>query len=248
MSVRERFCERFFGGDPYAGFDDRGLGDDLQGWGSCSHVFKEAIEKLAPRVIIEVGSWKGLSAIHMAGLLRERGIDGVIFCVDTWLGSGEHWINPEWRKSLRLRNGYPGLYYQFLHNVIQAGFQDIIVPVPLPSQSACHLLADEGISAPMIYVDASHLPDAVHQDIQAWWPLLEPGGLMIGDDDSADWPGVVAAANWFVANNQLQIHAEDSKWYVRKPAEGEPPPAPITLPDLPGGALSFLCRRSCRPG
>ena len=33
-----------------------------------------------------------------------------------------------------------------------------------------------------IYLDALHTAKAVHEDLNAWWPKLRPGGLFSGDD------------------------------------------------------------------
>ena len=44
---------------------------DLQGWGSTHPVFEHVVSEYRPTSIVEVGSWKGASASHMAGLLRQ---------------------------------------------------------------------------------------------------------------------------------------------------------------------------------
>ena len=80
-------------------------------------------------MIIEVGSWKGGSAINMAGILKKNKINAKILCIDTWLGSLEMWKAKGhkevgfWYDSLMHDNGYPGLYYQFLYNVIAKKMQ-----------------------------------------------------------------------------------------------------------------------------
>ena len=52
--------------DPYAG-----MTADIQGWASTSPVFADCIRELNPKLIIEVGTWKGCSAIHMAKICLE---------------------------------------------------------------------------------------------------------------------------------------------------------------------------------
>src|SRR6185295_14421751 len=73
--------------DPYAGFDAAALPLDLHGWGSESPAFRELILRVKPRLIVEVGTWKGASAIHMADIVAETKLDAQILCVDTWLGA-----------------------------------------------------------------------------------------------------------------------------------------------------------------
>ena len=48
------------------------------------------ITELRPRLVIEVGCWKGASAVATAKALRARGLETPLICVDTWLGSAEH--------------------------------------------------------------------------------------------------------------------------------------------------------------
>src|SRR4051812_27015324 len=52
--------------DPYEGFDSSAYPRDLHGWGGQSAVFRKLIFELRPRLIIEVGTWKGASAVEMA--------------------------------------------------------------------------------------------------------------------------------------------------------------------------------------
>ena len=114
--------------DPYANLDL--LPEDLQGWASEAPVFLEVIEKLKPKTIIEVGSWKGRSAIHMTqlALLHCDARELEVVCVDTWLGSVEHWVDNIDFKNF-MRNGRSRLYEQFLSNVIHKGLQNNITKI-----------------------------------------------------------------------------------------------------------------------
>ncbi len=96
---------------------------------------------LKPKLIVEIGTWLGGSAIHMGGLLRAAGLnDSCILCVDTWLGSSEHYIYPEARRTLKLVDGRPTFYADFMQNVVQHGLQDIILPFSITSAGAAAVL------------------------------------------------------------------------------------------------------------
>ncbi len=168
---------------------------DLQGWNSHSPMFKEMIERTRPRIIIEVGTWKGASAIHMAKLTKDLGLDTRIICVDTWLGSYEFWADcGERYQLLKVKNGHPQLYEQFLANVVKSGMQDVIIPFPNTSAIAARLFRYHyKIQADLIYIDASHDYYDVIEDIKNYKPLLTKGGLMFGDDFSQAWPDVQRA-------------------------------------------------------
>jgi predicted O-methyltransferase YrrM len=184
---------------------------DLQGWiDEAAHFlyFDEAVKRFAASkapVVIEVGSWKGLSTAKMADHLKRLGYaNAVVVAIDTWLGSPEHvrsdLIGPRVR-------GVPQLYTQFLSNMRYFGLHDVVYPFPISSVQGGHFLKAEGFEADMVYVDAGHEQEAVALDIVVFWRLVVPGGCMILDDYK--WPGVAKAVHEFVDANPGEIDAFD---------------------------------------
>ena len=150
-----------------------------------------------------------------------RNIDGVIVCIDTWLGGLDHISNPmtaDWDIGRYRQHGYPILYYQFLANVMHTGMQNYIVPFPNTSAIAARWLLKNGIQADIVYIDASHDEDDVHNDLVDYWKILRPGGVMFGDDWSSYWPGVVNAVTRFSQAHDITLHTEDVNWLLIKPA------------------------------
>ncbi len=190
---------------PFAGIDLSRVEPDLTGWGSTHPVFRATIERLRPTLVIEVGTWKGGSAIHMGKLCQEFGIDGEVVCVDTWLGAPIAWTAddaPELKASLKLAGGYPTLFHTFARNVVDAGLQDIITPLPAPSEGGYTVLKHFGVSADLIYIDADHDYAPAKRDFERYLELLSPAGVMIGDDFGC-WPGVTQAATEFAEEHNL---------------------------------------------
>ena len=213
----------FRGRDPYTDFDATRFPPDLQGWGSQHAVFEAVLKRCRPKLIIEVGSWKGASAIHMAGLCKKFDNNAEIVCVDTWLGSPGLYTRPDdpWHSSLAHINGYPSMYYTFLANVVRAGHADAITPLPLPSQHAAEVLAAFGAKADVIYIDAGHDYASVRADIESYWALLSDDGVLVGDDYRA-WPGVTKAATEFAGKVGNPIYATDGKFVIPRKAGGYP--------------------------
>jgi hypothetical protein len=214
MTIREQLHPV----SPYEGFTPVGAPDD-QGWNSLNPVFQKLIEEVRPALVIEVGSWKGGSALNMAAQLKRLGLASELICVDTWLGAMEFWNpgDPERYEGLRLRHGFPNVYYTFLSNVVHAGFQDIITPFPLSSVSAALWFRKRNVQADLVYIDASHEEEDVCADLEAYWPALREGGVMFGDDFVADWPGVVRATREFAEKNGISLEEHDGFWVLRKP-------------------------------
>lgn len=202
---------------PYKGFDPSPYPPDLQGWGSEDPIFHQAIAAIRPKLIVEVGTWKGASAINMARITREIGLDTQIICVDTWLGSPEHFLaqQPGWRESLLMRNGFPHLYYTFLGNVMREGFTDRIVPLPTTSENAAVILKAKGIQPDLVYIDAAHEEEPAYRDFKLYWDLLAPEGVLIGDDYQS-WEGVTRAADRFAVEVGRPLSGKWSKFVIAR--------------------------------
>jgi predicted O-methyltransferase YrrM len=207
---------------PYEGFDASVYPFDPQGWNGDAPLFDRLADELRPALAIEVGSWKGQSAIHLASRMRAHRGDAQLLCVDTWLGSFDWWLDPARspRAEMRLLHGYPTLYWQFLANVVHAGLQGSIVPFPATSTIAARVLIARGVQADLVYVDASHEENDVYLDVVYYWHALRPGGVIFGDDYRADfYPGVVRAVDAFAREHALPLEVVDGQfWLLRKPA------------------------------
>lgn len=203
------------GCDIYEGFDFQSYPEDLAGWGGDSGAFNELIGETKPEFIIEVGSWKGASAVTMADALLFHGIEGRILCIDTWLGALEFWSDqndPERFQALECIHGYPSVYYRFLANVCHRGHQQRIVPFSLPSTAAALWLLRTNLRADLIYIDGSHEEEDVYQDLLDYHMLLKPGGRIFGDDWG--WSGVQAAVERFASEEKLPIRHLYDKWIL----------------------------------
>lgn len=211
--------ETLFSNSPYQGFAFEQYPYDNQGWHSEDEIFKKLIRELRPRFIVEVGSWKGASAITMGNIVRELALDSHILCVDTWLGALEFWEDkndPERYLSLKLDHGYPRVYYQFLANVMHQNLHDIITPFPQTSSIAARWLKKQGIMANLIYIDGSHDEQDVFQDLSQYWEILEKGGIFFGDDYDTHWPSVINAVNRFAKEKSLSVQTQGVFWMLSK--------------------------------
>lgn len=181
----------------------------VPGWGSTDPIFARIIGETRPQRIIEVGTWLGASAIHMAGLC-----DAEIICVDTWLGAFEMWTDTSDLTrygALSRQMGYPTIYAQFVANVTQAGVAHRIRPLPQTSQIAARLLRHWNVTADLVYIDGSHDEADVAADIAAYLPLVRPGGALFGDDFTT-WYGVRRAVEG--CGQPFEVH--DRHWVIRR--------------------------------
>ena len=213
----ENLMHAIHGGDIYENFDHLAYPNDPSGWGGNSPAFDELLAEAKPKFIIEVGTWKGASALHMASVLDTLGLhDTRILCIDTWLGALEFradLADPERFQALQCRHGYPTVYYQFLANVRHAGQEHRIIPFPFPSTTAALWILRTDLRADLIYIDGSHEEEDVYQDLLDYSPLLTPGGILFGDDWS--WTGVRNAVTRFADERKTPIRHLHDKWLIR---------------------------------
>lgn len=219
--IARSWLEKLHPVSPYQDFNYQDFPVDLQGWGSKHPIFEQLITELQPHLILEVGTWKGASALHMASILRQQQLDAAIICIDTWLGGIEHVLplgdRPPDLQAFQ-RHGYPTLYYQFLANVMHTELHDYIVPFPNTSSIAARWLSFHAVQADLVYIDASHDAEDVYQDLVNYWDLVRLNGVMLGDDWRAEWPGVISAVTRFVEQQGGKVNLElaNNKWLLRK--------------------------------
>ncbi|GJD35397.1 class I SAM-dependent methyltransferase [Methylobacterium aerolatum] len=202
MTRQDILAALWHGRDPFADPPGELRALDLQGWRSIHPYLEEAVTGFRPAVVVEIGTWKGASALYLARTMAEHGVSGTVIAVDTWLGAVDHWADPGLFAELAMENGFPSLYRTFLANVLREGQAERVVPLPLDSVNAAELMRLRGVTADVIHLDAGHEEASVAADLRAWWPVLRPGGLFIADDyDSLGgrFPGVMRAVDAFCA-------------------------------------------------
>lgn len=129
------------------------------------------------------------------------GPNGIVYAIDHWLGS-TGWENshPQW---------IPIMYDQFLSNIIHHNLTNIVKPIKMASLDAANKL---NILADLIYIDASHLEEDVHNDIRTWLPKLKENGIMCGDDWS--YKSVQKAISRICNELNCQVYSENNFWLL----------------------------------
>ncbi|KAL8062964.1 hypothetical protein ABFX02_02G180700 [Erythranthe guttata] len=216
--VRERIMERVFNGSsPWLNFPPEHVKPLLRphrikGWGSNGAVFENLIRKVRPRIIIEVGTFLGASAIHMAGLTKKLGLnDTQIVCIDDFRG----WPGG-FQKKMEMVNGDVLVMYQFMQNVVHSKATESIVMLPFSTSSALEKLCEWGVLGELVEVDAGHDFHSAWSDINKGFKVLRPGGVIFGHDyfTSADNRGVRRAVHLFARLHNLQIKLDGQHWLI----------------------------------
>ncbi|XP_059634434.1 uncharacterized protein LOC132276830 [Cornus florida] len=217
--VRQTILDRVFNGtSPYDSFPPAHVSPLLRqkrikGWGSYGAVFENLIRKVKPKTIIEVGTFLGASAIHMAGLASGLGLKTQVICLDDFRG----W--PGFRdrfQDIGMLNGDVLLLHQFMQNVVHVNATESVLFVPFSTGSTLEMLCNWGVFGDLIEVDAGHDFHSAWIDINRAYKILRPGGVMFGHDyfNRADNRGVRRAVNLFARVNSLRVQADGEHWVI----------------------------------
>ena len=173
-----------------------------------------------PSRLAEFGSWEGASAITFLEAARKIELDLKLVCVDTWLGSPEHWNNSfpnsEWSfERLGVVGGEPSVITTFRKALRSRKLLDKVEIVRAPTSHAVGYIATRFPPIDMVYVDADHSYHAVTGDLQAARRITGPNGLISGDDWA--WISVRLAVARFCLGARAILVSPDTTTYVLLP-------------------------------
>lgn len=225
MTLRDVVCKAIFDKDPFDEFDTSNYKKQIEGFDGKFKMILDHFDSLLKTnpeeiFVAEIGSWLGYSAsIFSKKILSNSSIDACVLCVDTWLGSP----NFIWQKDgkrrrqhdmLKIVNGYPTIYYQFLANMKLEGLDKIVVPLPMHSVGASEIAVNKNFEFDVVFIDGDHSYEGASMDISCWWPTLIDGGVMFGDD--VGFPGVKRATKEHSEKHGVELKIEDRYWKIVK--------------------------------
>lgn len=166
----------------------------IPGWFHHGQKILELVEQHRPKVCVELGSWLGASAVPIARSIQRWG--GTLSCVDTWSGQ----LDSDGGSAA---GRPPVMLFGCARAVVEAGLSNVRLIPALTTEAAKYW------SAPIdfLYVDADHSYKGVSADLDAWFPHVRKGGLIIGDDyGSSLYPGVKQAWDDFEVLYNLDLN------------------------------------------
>lgn len=86
--------------------------------------------------------------------------------------------------------GLPRLYDLLVEHIVEKKWKKRCLLLRMTTLEAAGVV---DIRSDFVFIDADHLEDAVRADIEAWKPLVRPGGMLMGHD--IHFPGVRAAVD-----------------------------------------------------
>lgn len=135
-------------------------------------VYNYVIDQYDTAKFVEIGVWRGQSVCYAAVEIINKRKNITIDAIDTWEGSPQ--------ENLHQKDPHQDgtLYDIFLKNIEPV--KHIITPVKMDSIQASFRYEDRSLD--FVFIDASHIYEAVKADIQAWLPKVKIGGYIGGHD------------------------------------------------------------------
>jgi predicted O-methyltransferase YrrM len=148
------------------------------------------------KVVVEIGSWLGLSTRFIAS----KAPNATVLAVDHWRGSDEH-------QQEKFQDILPILFETFLVNCWY--LRERLIPIRQTSVRGMQEIATYGIHPDVVYIDADHSHDAVVKDLEAAIDLF-PEATIVGDD--FNWPGVESAVRYVTGKRNRRYHVTGVAW------------------------------------
>lgn len=158
---------------------------DIQGWTTPDilRIYDEQLTGFGRNkaVVVELGTWKGRSAIYMASEIKRRHKNVDFYTIDTWEGNADE---PDMQELIKDANARGGLYQEFIRNINRTGVADYIKPLRMTTVEGAKQFADHSVN--FCYIDAGHSYDCVLADLRAYYPKMVPGAAIAGHDIARD--------------------------------------------------------------
>lgn len=166
----------------------------VEGWispGEDAELYAVALGCQKDHVIVEIGSWKGLSTIIMAtASKRSNGVQ--IYAVDPHHGGNQ---------GIPSAASIPTLD-AFMANIRKYGVENLVTPIVNVSEYAAkYILKNKKVG--VVFIDATHTYEEAKKDFGLWYPILAVGGTMVFHDSTSDisFPECMRAVRECVVNS-----------------------------------------------
>jgi len=175
--------------------------EEIHGMFNFDNIYNDAITQFNDAVFVEIGTWKGKSAIYMAEKIKDSGKNIKFYTVDLF----EYVQGYE-----SFTNDGESLSDSFLDEVMAnvSPIKDYINIIKGRSYEIADQFEDKSID--FIFIDGDHSYLGVKKDLEAWYPKIKLDRIIAGHDYSERSCGVKKAVDEFFAKNKISINR--SSW------------------------------------
>lgn len=159
---------------------------------SGKHLFMISYLQCLSGDIVEIGSWQGRSTGYLAESIRASG-NGRLFAIDHFKGNAgkedQYMIEKEDLSDLK---------NTFISNMKRANLWEFINLLNMDCEKAVKRIKENSIR--FIFIDGNHSQEGVEKDIRLFLPKMKQGGIIVFDDFSKNFPGLIIAIEKLIKN------------------------------------------------
>lgn len=115
---------------------------------------------------------------------------------------------------MHIEYGRPTVYEQFIANIIANNLTKVVLPFSITSILEARFLLEHKIMPQVVYLDSAHLQDETYVELELYWTLLQPGGILVGDDWL--WQSVRCDVLRFSKSKAADVKVIHNTWYIKK--------------------------------
>jgi len=172
--------------------------ENIQGFFDFNNIYKDMAAKYDDAIFVEIGTWKGRSAVFMGEHIKDKNIK--FYTVDVFEYHGEY--------DVFKTNESNSFYEDVLKNIEPV--KECVNIIKQSSLDACDQFENESID--FLFLDGDHTYEVVKKELELWYPKVKIGGT-IGGHDYSQPCGVKQAVDEFFST---QITREGSSWLKTK--------------------------------
>ena len=127
----------------------------------------DLVAAVRPRLLVELGTQAGQSYFTFCQSMKEAGVDGTAYAVDTFRGDAH--TGPDDASLFEDVSAHNSANYAGFSYLMQMLFEE-----------AAEHFSEETIS--LLHIDGLHTYEAVQGDFELWYPKVAPGGIVLFHD------------------------------------------------------------------
>jgi predicted O-methyltransferase YrrM len=179
--------------------------EKIEGFFNFDNIYQRMVTNAKNEAIfVEIGTWKGQSAVFMAEAIKRSGKDIKWYVIDTFEGTAD-----EHDKDEDIINR--SLYETYLNNI--SPVKEFITTIKGNSKEV-HTQFDD-LSLDFLFIDVDHTYKAVRSDLVNWFPKVKKSGIIAGHDYAEPTCGVKMAVDAYFLFTGIQT--DRTSWIYKKP-------------------------------
>jgi hypothetical protein len=177
----------------------------------------DLVHELRPRVVVELGTQGGMSYFMFCQAIRDHGVGGKCYAVDTWEGDAHSGV-------------YEDSVYKQVLEYNDARYKDFSELLRTRFEIAVDRFPDASVD--LLHIDGFHTYEAVRADFESWYSKVSPGGIVLFHDIAAR---LLDFGAWKFWNELTRLHATFTFRHgfglgvLRKPGSGSEDPPLLSL-------------------